>query len=179
MVAYAVEMLDEVCDLVVVAAPPGLTVSGACVVAGGASRSASVRAMLAALPAEVTTVLVHDAARPLAPVEIARRVLAALASGERAVVPVLPVADTVKLVDGRGYVRETPDRAALRAVQTPQGFVRSVLVDAHAAGGDATDDAALVEALGVPVLTVSGDPAARKITTPADLAAAEQSAPAR
>ena len=172
MVAYAVEVLASVCDLVVVAAPPGYEAERAVTVLGGATRAASVRAMLAALPPEVAYVLVHDAARPYAPASVATRVLAALRSGESAVVPVLPVVDTVKRVDAGGYVLETPDRAMLRAVQTPQGFERALLDEAHAAGADATDDAGLVEALGVRVFTVAGDELAGKITTPADLVAA-------
>lgn len=173
MVSYAVEMLAEVCDEVVVAAPAGCTLDGALTVVGGATRAESVRAMLAVLGADVRWVLVHDAARPYASVDLAQRVLAALRAGERAVVPALPVADTVKRVDSGGYVLETPDRASLRAVQTPQGFERALLDAAHAAGDDATDDAGLVEALGVRVCTVDGDPLAAKITTPADLGAAE------
>jgi 2-C-methyl-D-erythritol 4-phosphate cytidylyltransferase len=173
MVVHAVEVLAAVCDVVVVAAPPGFEVEGAMTVAGGATRAESVRRMLAVLDPSVAFVLVHDAARPYAPVSVAERVLAALRGGERAVVPALPVSDTVKRVDAAGYVLETPDRAMLRAVQTPQGFERSLLDAAHAGGGDATDDAGLVEALGVRVLTVAGDVLAAKITTPADLVAAE------
>lgn len=173
MVAYAMEMLAAVCDPVVIAAPPGFALAGAVTVLGGASRAESVRRMLAALDDEVQWVLVHDAARPYAPVSLAQRVLAALRAGQRAVVPAMPVADTVKRVDAQGYVLETPDRATLRAVQTPQGFERALLDAAHAGGDDATDDAGLVEALGVRVLTVDGDPLATKITTPADLLAAE------
>ncbi len=172
MVAYAVDVLAAVCDVVVVATPPGYEADGAVNVLGGATRAASVRAMLAALPPDVAYVLVHDAARPYAPISLASRVLAALRSGERAVVPVLPVVDTVKLVDAASYVLETPDRAMLRAVQTPQGFERALLDEAHASAADATDDAGLVEALGVRVLTVAGDELAGKITTPADLVAA-------
>ena len=177
MVAYAVDMLAALCDEVVVAAPPGYDLPGARVVAGGATRSASVRAMLAVVPSDVQWVLVHDAARPATPVSVARRVLDALLAGERAVVPVLPVSDTIKRVDARGYVVHTPDRAALRAVQTPQGFARDLLVAAHEGASDATDDAALVEAMGVAVATVPGDPAARKITTVDDLTAAQRWAP--
>jgi 2-C-methyl-D-erythritol 4-phosphate cytidylyltransferase len=172
MVAYAVEVLAAVCDVVVVATPPGYEAAGAVNVLGGTTRAASVRAMLATLSPDVAYVLVHDAARPYAPVSLAARVLAALRSGERAVVPALPVVDTVKRIDAAGYVLETPDRAMLRAVQTPQGFERALLDAAHASALDATDDAGLVEALGVPVLTVRGDELAGKITTPADLVTA-------
>ena len=143
------------------------------VVAGGAHRQDSVRAALTALPADVELVLVHDAARCLTPPAVVERVVAALRAGADAVVPVLPVTDTVKQVDGERVVA-TVDRAALRAVQTPQGFRRSVLERAHAGAPDArTDDAGLVEALGGPVVTVAGDEAAFKITRPLDLLLAE------
>jgi 2-C-methyl-D-erythritol 4-phosphate cytidylyltransferase len=132
-----------------------------------------VRAGLAALAPVPRYVLVHDAARPLAPTALAERVLAALHDGADAVVPVLPLVDTVKQVDGAGFVVATLDRASLRVVQTPQGFRASVLIAAHAHAADATDDAALVEALGVPVWTVPGDPVAGKVTTPTDLARLE------
>ncbi|HEX7355578.1 MAG TPA: 2-C-methyl-D-erythritol 4-phosphate cytidylyltransferase [Mycobacteriales bacterium] len=181
MVAYAVDMLSAVCARVVVTAPPGFDVPdvGAVVVAGGVTRSDSVRLALAALDESVEHVLVHDAARPFAPDAVAVRVLDALRAGEQAVVPVLPVADTVKVVDGGGYVVRTCDRGALRIVQTPQGFARELLVRAHASGDDATDDAGLVEALGVRVATVAGDPDGAKITTPAELAAAQARTVAR
>ncbi len=156
------------------------------VVEGGASRQASVAAALAALPAAVDVVLVHDAARALAPVSLIQRVEAAVRSGHDAVVPGLPVTDTVKRVaaanaDGAELVRATPDRSTLRAVQTPQGFARDLLDRAHAAGAEraaseasaATDDAALVEALDRPVWVVQGDVAALKITTAQDLLVAE------
>jgi len=147
------------------------------VVPGGADRSASVRCGLAALPAAVDTVLVHDAARCLAPPDLVRRVVDAL-NQHPAVVPGLPLADTVKQVDDEGAVVRTPDRARLRLVQTPQGFARDLLERAHrsAAGSDAppaslaTDDAALVELLGERVQVVPGDPRALKVTTPDDLA---------
>lgn len=144
------------------------------VVAGGADRQESVAAALEALPSDAALVLVHDAARCLVPVEVVERVLAALRAGAPAVVPVLPLADTVKQVDAAGTVVRTVPRAQLRAVQTPQGFARDVLIRAHAAAaGPATDDAALVEALGVPVTTVAGAPEAFKVTGPLDLLLAE------
>ena len=143
------------------------------VVAGGAERQDSVRAALAALPAEVDLVLVHDAARCLTPVEVVERVVAALRSGAPAVVPVLPVADTVKQVAGDRVVR-TVDRAALVSVQTPQGFLRALLEQAHADGAcGLTDDAGLVEAMGAPVVTVPGADEAFKVTRPLDLLLAE------
>jgi 2-C-methyl-D-erythritol 4-phosphate cytidylyltransferase len=141
------------------------------VVAGGAERPDSVAAGLAALPADVDIVLVHDAARALTPSSQFAAVAAAVAAGAPAVVPGVPVVDTVKQVDGSGTVVATPPRAALRAIQTPQGFRRDVLERAHATAGahPVTDDAELVEALGLPVLVVPGDPRAHKITTPDDL----------
>jgi len=143
------------------------------VVVGGDERQDSVRAALAALPAEVDLVLVHDAARCLTPVEVVERVVAALRSGAAAVVPVLPVADTVKQVAEERVVR-TVDRAQLRSVQTPQGFRRALLEQAHAAATTGlTDDAGLVEALGAPVVTVAGADEAFKVTRPLDLLLAE------
>jgi 2-C-methyl-D-erythritol 4-phosphate cytidylyltransferase len=139
-----------------------------CVV-GGARRRDSVRAGLDAAP-EGEWVLVHDAARPLASAELARRVLAS-AREHGAAVPAVPLADTVKRVDERGRVVETPPRAALRAVQTPQAFAGAVLRRAHDADDeDATDDAALVERLGLEVWTVQGEASNVKVTTPEDLA---------
>jgi 2-C-methyl-D-erythritol 4-phosphate cytidylyltransferase len=143
------------------------------VTAGGEQRQDSVRQGLAVLPGAVDLVLVHDAARALAPVALFEAVIAALRAGAEAVVPVLPVADTVKRVaDDR--VVATVDRADLRAVQTPQGFVRSVLERAHALPGPAaTDDAALVERLGRTVVTVPGSEEAFKVTRPFDLLVAQ------
>ncbi|TYP84816.1 2-C-methyl-D-erythritol 4-phosphate cytidylyltransferase [Blastococcus xanthinilyticus] len=147
-------------------------------VGGGVTRTASVRAGLAALPADADAdvVLVHDAARPLTPPDVVARVLAALAGGAAAVVPVLPVVDTTVLVDDAGRVADAPPRERLRRVQTPQGFDRSVLADAYAAlaeDAEFTDDAAVVRAAGVPVATVAGDERAAKITVAHDLAVAE------
>jgi len=142
------------------------------VVAGGAERGDSVSAGLAALDASVDLVLVHDAARCLTPSAVFARVVAAVEGGAVAVVPGIPVIDTVKQVDASGRVVATPDRASLRAVQTPQGFRRDVLTRAHAVSSEATDDAGLVERLGEPVLVVEGDRLALKVTTPDDLEAA-------
>lgn len=175
LLSWAVESLSAVCDVVLVAAAADcveavqVAVPTAQVVVGGAERSDSVRACLAALPSSVEYVLVHDAARPLASVELAARVLDALREGAQAVVPGLPVADTIKSVDEAGWVVSTAYRPALRAVQTPQGFARTTLDAAHASAGDATDDAGLVEQLGVKVLTVAGEARAIKVTTPDDL----------
>jgi 2-C-methyl-D-erythritol 4-phosphate cytidylyltransferase len=143
------------------------------VVPGGAERQDSVRQALAALDPDARLVLVHDAARCLTPVELVESVVAALRGGAQAVVPVLPVADTVKAVDG-DRVTATLDRAALRAAQTPQGFQRDVLERAHASGlPAATDDAGLVAACGGTVTTVDGSPEAFKVTRPLDLLLAE------
>lgn len=152
------------------------------VVPGGETRQESVRAGLEALPADVTSVLVHDAARPLVPVDTVDSVVEAVRDGAPAVVPGLPLADTVKEVEpGRPGEPEpvvaTPERARLRAVQTPQGFDRATLVRAHekvAVNGDgATDDAGMVEQLGITVMVVPGHEEAFKVTRPLDLVLAE------
>ncbi|MEO7268907.1 MAG: 2-C-methyl-D-erythritol 4-phosphate cytidylyltransferase [Knoellia sp.] len=139
------------------------------VVAGGAERTHSVSAGLAALRDDVDIVLVHDAARCLAPAELFDRLVAAVRGGHDAVVPGLPVTDTIKQVDADGRVVATPERGSLRAIQTPQAFRRAVLTQAHASGLEATDDAALVEGLGVAVTVVDGDDLAFKVTTQTDL----------
>lgn len=140
---------------------------------GGTERTDSVRAALDAVTG-ADIVLVHDAARCLTPSAVTRAVVAAVRAGHRAVVPVLPVTDTVKQVDASGTVVATVDRSDLRVVQTPQGFDAELLRRAHAASsGPATDDAGLVERLGEKVSTVPGHPHAFKITTPFDLAVAE------
>ena len=149
---------------------------GVRLVDGGASRTASVRAALAAAGPDADAVLVHDAARPLTPPEVVARVLAALAGGAQAVVPVLPVVDTTVVVDGDGLVTDAVPRAPLRRVQTPQGFLRRTLADAYAGladDADLTDDAAAVRAAGTSVSTVEGDERAAKVTVPHDLAMAE------
>lgn len=143
------------------------------VVAGGSTRSASVRAGLAAVPADAQVVLVHDAARPLAPPALFASVIAAVRDGADGAVPGLPVTDTIKRV-ARGRVVETLDRGTLVAVQTPQAFAASALRRAHASEPEATDDAALIEAAGGAVVVVLGDPANAKITRPGDLEAAER-----
>ncbi|MDN5797310.1 MAG: 2-C-methyl-D-erythritol 4-phosphate cytidylyltransferase [Intrasporangium sp.] len=139
------------------------------VVAGGATRGDSVAAGLAALSDAVRVVLVHDAARCLTPPAVFARVVKAVRAGAGAAVPGVPVVDTIKQVDAAGLVVGTPDRAVLRAIQTPQGFARAVLERAHAGSPDATDDAGLVERLGEPVLVVAGDERALKVTTCDDL----------
>ena len=139
------------------------------VVAGGATRTASVRAGLAAVAVDAGVVLVHDAARPLVPCVVIDRLLAAIADGADAAVPGIALVDTVKRVDAEGVVIETPLRSSLVAVQTPQAFRADVLRRVYAAGGEATDDAALVEAAGGRVVVVPGDELGRKITTEDDL----------
>ena len=136
-------------------------------VAGGATRSASVRAGLDAVPEAAAAILVHDGARPLASPALFARVVEAITGGAEVVVPVVPVVDTIRSVDG-GVV----DRERLRAVQTPQGFRAAVLRAAHAAGAEATDDAALAEALGASVTLVAGETTNLKITRPVDLVVA-------
>ncbi|WP_149181866.1 2-C-methyl-D-erythritol 4-phosphate cytidylyltransferase [Streptomyces sp. TRM49041] len=149
------------------------------VVPGGETRQDSVRHGLAALPDTVTTVLVHDAARPLVPVDTVDAVIEAVRDGAPAVVPAVPLADTVKEVEPRGDgapepVLGTPERARLRAVQTPQGFDRDTLVRAHhEVTGEVTDDASMVEQLGVQVVAVPGHEEAFKVTRPLDLVLAE------
>ena len=164
VVAAPADVIDEVRRLV-----PRATV-----VAGGAERSESVRLALDAIPDDVDAILVHDAARPFGSEEVVRRVVDALEIGAAAAIPVVPLADTVKRVDGKGLVVETIDRSTLRAVQTPQGFLRDVLVAAHRThDAHVTDDAALVEAMGIEVQTVEGDAHAFKVTTPWDFTVAE------
>jgi 2-C-methyl-D-erythritol 4-phosphate cytidylyltransferase len=144
------------------------------VVEGGRSRAESVRRGLAAVPADAEVIIVHDAARPLASHALFRAVLdAVITGGADGAVPALAVSDTIKVVDGTQTVTATLDRTTLVAVQTPQAFGADVLRRAHASGTEATDDAALVEALGATVRVVPGDPRNLKITTPADLGTAE------
>ena len=140
----------------------------AAVVAGGASRTASVRNGLAAVPADADIICVHDAARPLASPDIYERVVHEVRSGAAGAVPVVPVTDTIRSVDG-----EVVDRSTLQAVQTPQAFRAALLRMAHTDAADATDDASLVEAAGHDVVAVEGHPRNIKITHPDDLAAAE------
>jgi 2-C-methyl-D-erythritol 4-phosphate cytidylyltransferase len=144
------------------------------VVAGGAERQESVAIALAQVPPEIGIVLVHDAARSLTPPVLIEAVAAAVRAGAPAVIPVLPVVDTIKEVDPAETVVGTVDRAALRSVQTPQGFRHTVLAAAHAAATDPlTDDAGLVEKAGLPVTCIPGSELALKITRPLDLVLAE------
>ncbi|OBA74302.1 2-C-methyl-D-erythritol 4-phosphate cytidylyltransferase [Mycobacterium sp. 1554424.7] len=184
LLEYAVAgLLDSgVVDDVVVAVPADridqagrLLGDRATVVAGGADRVESVRLALSAIPAAAEFVLVHDAARALTPAGLIVRVVDALRSGHAAVVPALPLSDTIKAVDANGVVLGTPERAGLRAVQTPQGFATDLLLRAYsrAATADFTDDASLVEHLGGQVQVVDGDPLAFKVTTRLDLLLAQ------
>lgn len=191
MLVHAVHALSEarVVEIVVVAAPADQVdevralldqhefAADVLVVAGGETRQESVARALLALPQDIDTVLVHDAARPLAPPELVSAVAAAVRAGHAACVPGLPVVDTVKEVDAASDVVATPDRSVLRAIQTPQGFDRAVLQAAHAEVDldtvPATDDAALAEARGVRVHVIPGHEEAFKVTRPIDLLLAE------
>ncbi len=148
------------------------------VVAGGGTRSESVRRGLALVPEHVEVVVVHDAARPLASQALFAAVVAPLLGGDHspdAVVCALAVADTLKRVaDDGSTVAATLDRRSLVTVQTPQAFRASVLRRAHAAGAEATDDAALVEAIGGTVRVVPGEARNVKLTVPSDLALLER-----
>lgn len=144
------------------------------VVAGGAERQESVALALAAVPDEIGIVLVHDAARALTPPQLVESVAAAVRAGRPAVIPVLPVIDTIKQVGPDDVVLGTVDRSVLRSVQTPQGFRHDVLAEAHASATDPlTDDAGLVEKAGIDVTCVPGSELALKITRPLDLVLAE------
>ena len=189
LLVHAVRALvqSRLVDVVVVAAPPDdvLAVRALLdahemskdvqVVAGGSTRQESVRLALVSLDEDIDVVLVHDAARPLVPAELVDAVASTVQAGAEAVVPVLPLVDTVKQVDGQGNVVATLDRSRLRAVQTPQGFRRSALERAHVAadGTVATDDAGLVELAGIVVTTINGSAEALKVTHPLDLVLAE------
>jgi 2-C-methyl-D-erythritol 4-phosphate cytidylyltransferase len=172
VVDWSVGTARSACDAVVVVLPAGGVWDGppvAATVAGGATRSESVRAGLSAIPASAEIVVVHDAARPLASGALFDAVVAAIRAGADGAVPALPVADTLKRVEGERVVA-TVERSGVVAVQTPQAFRAEALRAAHAAGDGATDDAALVEAAGGKVVVVPGDPLNLKITTPHDLA---------
>jgi 2-C-methyl-D-erythritol 4-phosphate cytidylyltransferase len=168
-------------DAIVLVAPPGweepailLAEEEGCdkvraCVTGGDTRSDSVRAGLAEVPAEALVVLVHDAARPLLSNDVVERVLAPLSEGWDGAVPGLPVGDTLKRVGSDGGVQETVARDGLWAVQTPQAFVADALRRAQANGAEATDCAGLVEAAGGRVKIVEGDPRLLKVTSAADL----------
>jgi 2-C-methyl-D-erythritol 4-phosphate cytidylyltransferase len=185
VVEWAVAACRPSSSGVVLVVPPGTSLADVAgtlrcgadvVVEGGATRAASVGLGLAAVPAEAEVIVVHDAARPLAADALFRAVIECVADGGAdGAIPGVPVRDTIKVVDGDDTVTATLDRSVLVAVQTPQAFGADVLRRAHAQAGvgEATDDAALVEALGATVRVVPGDPRNLKITTPADLGLAE------
>lgn len=172
--------LSSVCQVLVIATPESDIELAASLVAevdaeihivsGGANRQDSVAAALKVIDDDVDFVLVHDAARALVPIDVCESVVATLVKGAEAVIPVLPVVDTIRRVNVNGNCLETLDRSLLRRVQTPQGFSRKVLLQAYSDPTHvATDDAGLVEQLGVTISTVTGDERAMKITTPDDL----------
>lgn len=170
-----------VVDAVVVAVPPGRTdevklLFGAdpVIVAGGVDRHESVRLGLTAI-GDADCVLIHDGSRALTPASLIVRVVHALLAGHPAVVPALPLTDTIKVVDADGVVITTPERGGLRAVQTPQGIHadRLLLAPTAAAAGGFTGDSSPVEHIGGQAHLVDGDPLAFKISTPMDLLLAE------
>ena len=169
---WALQAAQAVSEGVVLVVPPesaGRREAGVdAVVPGGSTRSASVRAGLAAVPGEADVILVHDAARPLAPVALFEAVVAAVQGGADCAIPGVAVSNTVKRVSGT-HVVETVDRADLVEVQTPQGFSAAALRAAHAEEPDATDDAGLIEAAGGSVVVVPGEPSNLKLTHPHDL----------
>ena len=138
-------------------------------IAGGATRSASVRCGLAAVPQDATIICVHDAARPFASEYLFDEVIDAVCAGADGAVPGLPVVDTIKFIDAANVVKSTPDRNQLVAAQTPQAFRANALRQAHQNNPEGTDDSTLVETSGGKVVVVMGDPLNRKITTPEDL----------
>jgi len=171
LVVWSLETARQACDgvvLVVPAGSPSNSWAADRVVAGGATRSASVRAGLAAVPDDADIIAVHDAARPLARAGLWAAVLGAVEAGADGAIPASPVVDTVKEVGPDGHL-VTLDRSRLVAVQTPQAFRAELLRRAHRAGSDATDDAALVEAAGGRVVLVEGPPDNIKVTSPSDL----------
>ena len=165
---WAVESARESSDGVIVVLPAEVAAREGGI-AGGGTRSESVRRGLAAVPKNATIICVHDAARPFANEDDFRRVIEAVSAGADGAVPAIPVADTIKVVDDTGQVTRTPPRGSLRAVQTPQAFRAEMLRRAHAALGEGTDDASLVEAEGGKVVVVDGEVLNRKITTRDDL----------
>ena len=181
LIDHAVANAAEASDFVVIGAPAAdvddlrwaFASTKIKVIPGGVLRSDTVRAALAVIPSSAEIIVVHDAARPLAPPSLFRAVIGAVEAGADAAIPALRVPDTVKrVVDG--VVLETLDRSELVLVQTPQAFRADVLRAAHVGAPDATDDAALVEAAGGRVVVVDGTPAANKVTTPDDLAAMQR-----
>jgi 2-C-methyl-D-erythritol 4-phosphate cytidylyltransferase / 2-C-methyl-D-erythritol 2,4-cyclodiphosphate synthase len=173
LVDWALDTCRACSDGVVLVVPAGTEGSTSAevdaVVSGGDTRSESVRRGLTAVPESAEVVVVHDAARPRASADLMASVIGAVRQGADAAVPGLEPADTIKVVDGFGRVTATPVRSTLRAVQTPQAFRAGVLRSAHAGGGEATDDAALVEETGGEVVVVAGEVGNDKVTTTPDL----------
>jgi 2-C-methyl-D-erythritol 4-phosphate cytidylyltransferase len=172
--------MSSVADVLIIAAPADALDEASAqlaqvdaeihIVAGGEHRQESVANALRMVPEDVSIVLVHDAARPLVPIEVTQNVVAAVRNGAKAVIPVLSLVDTIKRVNNNGIAIETVDRNQLRRVQTPQGFDRATLDLAYQNPEVvATDDAGLMDALGIPVLTVAGDERSLKITTMSDV----------
>ena len=170
LVDWAVDAARKACDGVVTVLPADRLEEGG--IAGGPTRSASVRCGLAAVPADADVIVVHDAARPLAEPDLFDRVIAAVRAGADGAIAAAAATDTVKRVDG-DRVKETLDRSELVAVQTPQAFGAATLRAAHDGNPEATDDAALVEAAGGVVVVVSAPRWNLKVTEPDDLAVAE------
>lgn len=175
VIDWSVRAAASVADGVVVVVPAedvehtaGPVAGVTATVAGGATRAESVRAGLAAVPDDAEVVLVHDAARPAASAELFRRVVDAVLAGADGAVPGVDVTDSLRSVGG-GAV----DRDGLVTVQTPQGFAAGVLRRAHAAGGEASDDASLVERAGGTIVVVEGEPTNVKLTHPHDRAVLE------
>jgi 2-C-methyl-D-erythritol 4-phosphate cytidylyltransferase len=178
LIQRAVESISPYVDEIIIAAPKDFEREISAlftenkkikVISGGEVRSKSVAAALSQVNENADYILVHDAARCFASGAQTMRVISALLAGDHAVVPGIEVVDTIKVIDSNNFAEATPARSTLRAVQTPQGFSAQILHRAHESGNDATDDAALVEALGIAVRIVPGESNADKITTPADL----------
>ncbi len=174
LLEHAIASLAPVTDQIIISAPPGfekqireLVGDEITVVSGGATRAESVRNALVYVTGNY--VLVHDAARALASTSLAQRIIDQLMGGEKAVIPGLAQIDTVKVIRADGFVASTLDRANLLTIQTPQGFLTTLLQDAHATNLDATDDSAMIEAIGIKVKVIEGEERAMKITTPTDL----------
>jgi 2-C-methyl-D-erythritol 4-phosphate cytidylyltransferase len=174
---HALRAARAVCDGVVLVVPPHRAADAEpdadSVVAGGETRSASVRAGLARVPEGAGVVVVHDGARPLAEPVLWERVVAAVRAGADAAVPVVPVTDTLRWTAGMAATRPPLDRDEVVAVQTPQAFAAPALRAAHRDDPEGTDDASLVEAAGGRVEIVPGDPRNLKVTDPSDLLVAE------
>jgi 2-C-methyl-D-erythritol 4-phosphate cytidylyltransferase len=176
VVDWSLEAAQRACAGVVLVVPPDLldkySDRASFVVAGATTRAGSVRAGLRAVPPEARVVVVHDAARPLSSARMWAAVIAAVVQGAEGAIPCVPVSDTIKRLDDDGRL-VTLERARLLAVQTPQAFLAAALRAAHAGEGEATDDAALVEAIGGKVVSVAGEQTNIKVTNRHDLALAE------